>query len=373
MVRFILEKGRDLKMSLKTLHNTIVIMDRFCERTGDFPKLEKGDPNVHELIAAACLLLGAKTNELDENIPFIPKLRKAAAMVDFTTEEVKDFEVIVGERLDWSLNQSSFYAFVEMFLTSGILSEMDAVQPDLLDLLQHANDPDKVVEMAVRWLANKEASREKVDWDKLQTWDSTLFKPKHEKENVKEIIKYRLLGNLDGKIREQIVKTFELYVRDLSNLVTRECMGYWKYSKSSVAAAIILYARSCLLEESSIWSSRLKRVCGKRIEDLRETFRMIESFILKVDGSISSKTTPKKKALVSTNSSIKKQPMSANKLEPCNVLRDSINTVHNAPSLTVVSNFMDAKSYSATKQPVHVKPRPRLYRQKPLKENSPSN
>lgn len=219
MCQFVLEKGRDLKMSLRTLHNCILIMDRFCEMMPCFPVLKQGMPNVHQLIAISCLLLGSKAGELDEKIPFIPKLRSTAAMYDFSTEEVKDFEVVIGQKLEWNLQESSFYVFAEFFLTCGILCENDEVDDALLQvILINVDKGDKAAEEGVRFLAKKETARPKVDWATIQAYDSAFFKVI---PSTDQPAKAKRLGDIASPLREQVVKVFELYVRDLCNLVTR--------------------------------------------------------------------------------------------------------------------------------------------------------
>jgi hypothetical protein len=55
-----------------------------------------------ELYASTCVMLAAKTMELDERIPFISKLRKYAGLYN-TTQEFTRVEAILIKNLNWNL------------------------------------------------------------------------------------------------------------------------------------------------------------------------------------------------------------------------------------------------------------------------------
>lgn len=97
MIRFILDKGRLLKMSLKTLHLAVYIMDHYCEKNKTALALKD-----ELLVAACCLLVAAKSGELDERIPFISKLKKYADLT-INTALFKKTEVSIVETLDWDI------------------------------------------------------------------------------------------------------------------------------------------------------------------------------------------------------------------------------------------------------------------------------
>lgn len=235
MCKFILEKGRALKMSLKTLHHCVLIMDLYCNRMTDFPVLKPGEGDSHDLIATSALLLGAKAGELDERIPFIPKLRKLAQMYDFTTCEVKQFEVRIGEALDWNLQQATFYSFLELFLSSAVLGENDLISDRLVALIEEKLETNgQPAEDGVRMLAKEESVRPKLLWSILNENNAKLneghlIDPLQADENKG----FTPFVKLPSNVKQEIVKVFELYTRDLSNLVLRGIMLIIKNAKAT--------------------------------------------------------------------------------------------------------------------------------------------
>lgn len=97
MIRFILEKGKSLKISQKTLHIGIHLMDLYFEK--NHKNIKNGE---NHLVAACAMLLGAKSGELDERIPFIGKLKKYTSLYMSRTE-FKRMEVAIARGLDWHL------------------------------------------------------------------------------------------------------------------------------------------------------------------------------------------------------------------------------------------------------------------------------
>lgn len=223
MCKFILEKGRALKMSLKTLHHCVLIMDIFCEQMVDFPISKPGEPDFHNLIASSALLLGSKAGELDERIPFIPKLRKLADMYEFTTAEVKQFEVLIGEKLDWNLQQATFYSFLELYLSSAVLGENDKIDDRLISLIKDKLEKkEAAAEEGVRMLAKEEISRPKLAWKTLEENDAKFSNPKRLNTSQSEDVEgFTPFVKLPSQVKNEIVKVFELYTRDLSNLILR--------------------------------------------------------------------------------------------------------------------------------------------------------
>lgn len=253
MVRFILDKGRLLKMSLKTLHQAVFLMDSYCEKLFNFPSATPGSSDKQLLIASGALLIGAKASELDERIPFISKLRKYTDLPQFEAEEFKRMEVSIGETLLWDLQRTTFYSFLEMYLSYGVLSDEDLIEKSFLSKVQ-SSESEKCLsaEDGVRILAKNEQFRLAVDsrivqqlaQDRRGSARSSSSSPKGD---------YVKLGSLNRKLREEIVKIFELYARDLSNLILRECRNYWTISKPATAVSIIMYTRSSFMSHSKIW------------------------------------------------------------------------------------------------------------------------
>ena len=66
-----------LKLTINTIHLSIYFMDVICN------KINVNKQQL-ELYASTCVMLAAKTVELDERIPFISKLRKYSGLYNTT-------------------------------------------------------------------------------------------------------------------------------------------------------------------------------------------------------------------------------------------------------------------------------------------------
>jgi hypothetical protein len=208
MIRFVLDKGRLLKMSLKTLHLAVLLMDQYFEKTSH-------SPSYHDdtLIAACALLVAAKSGELDERIPFISKLTKYTGL----THDPMDFklmEVKIAEVLHWDLQRITYYSLVEYYLTAGILIPQDKLPKRLVDFLK-----DNGVEDTVRLLAKEEQTRPVHSCESLHAKPSSSST--HAKDSPPAAQEYVYMSLLPLSVRNDIIKVFELYSRDLSNLILR--------------------------------------------------------------------------------------------------------------------------------------------------------
>ena len=279
MVKFILDKGRVLKMSLKTLHQCIFLMDCFCERMHTFPATVSGAADKHLLIAASTLLIGSKACELDERIPFIPKLRKYADLMCFSNEQFKEYEVAIGESLQWDLHRTTFYSFVELYLAYGILSGDDKISKTLVQSVQARLDEGiPGAEDGVRSLAKGEQSRPKISLNDMinPPADKVQYKSTSSPPSSGQFVR---LDSLPDATIAELVKVFELYARDLCNLVVRDCTGYWVFPKPAIAMCIILYSRSAMMDPACVLSPRIQGVVGLGLDSISHPFGQIEEFI----------------------------------------------------------------------------------------------
>ena len=94
--------------------------------------LEKNDvsKNNYYLIAAACLHVAAKFDELDSKIPPIPELLLAAIMKLPTAriDDLKECDNTILHTLAWNLKILTPLVFVETLLTQGILHTSDKIE-----------------------------------------------------------------------------------------------------------------------------------------------------------------------------------------------------------------------------------------------------
>lgn len=394
LVKFILDKGRVLKMSLKTLHQCVFLMDVYIEKTGYFPKTAApGFPDEQLLLAASVLLIGSKSSELDERIPFIPKLRKYTELLDFSNSDFKKLEVKIGQALDWDLQRSTFYSYLELYLSYGVLTDDDLVERRLVDIVKaKCGDPGTGAEDGVRNLAKQEQSRGVITWDMLSRGGfGSPGKPPRPSSSSGGYVK---LGTLDVKLKGEIVKVFELYARDLSNLVLRECRDFWTLTKPTTALAIIAYTRSAMVELCTVWSPRLDILGSQPTDRLKEAFGKVEEFIrgTPVDFSSntsSSKVSPLKTPILSTQGSM--QPsfvlaeigaLKVNSMNMVTPINHQHNNHHNAGKFSI-ENVNTSKAHPTTLSSSASKtntsatglaPGPKLKRQHAVlvKENSPN-
>ena len=106
----------------------------------------------HPLIAASSLLLGAKGSELDERIPFFSKLKKYTGISN-TREEIKNMEVYIAETLDWEIQKTNFFTFVEYYLSAGLICPEDRISKAFMNELSLNG-----IDSTVRGLVKEETS-----------------------------------------------------------------------------------------------------------------------------------------------------------------------------------------------------------------------
>ena len=164
------------------------------------------------LVAACAMLLGAKSGELDERIPFIGKLKKYTSLY-LAREEFKRMEVKIAKCLNWDLQKITFFTFIEYFLSAGVVVPDDKVSKNFLSSLS-MNGIDDTVRMLVKEESSSQrgvniersAHPEKLDENAYESYKSN-------RQNFSEV------GAIGYSQRNDLVKTFEFYVKDLCNLI----------------------------------------------------------------------------------------------------------------------------------------------------------
>ena len=84
-----------------------------------------GNPNSSQLQISNLQFL-AKSIELDERIPFIPRLKRKCELKESQTQ-IKNAEVKVLEACDWNPLYTTVLEVLEFYLTQGILFSTDEV------------------------------------------------------------------------------------------------------------------------------------------------------------------------------------------------------------------------------------------------------
>lgn len=122
-VEWILELAEKLRISPNSTHLGIYLVDFVMFKN---PSLI----SKIQLYAPVCLLVAAKTIELDERIPFIPKLRRYANPT-FTIEDYRKAELHILDMVDWNPQFSPAIELVEFLLCQGVLFSNDEIEENL--------------------------------------------------------------------------------------------------------------------------------------------------------------------------------------------------------------------------------------------------
>lgn len=205
-VSLLLEKGKQLKLSQRSLHNSIQIMDLAMNKM--IGQKETQDVG---LFVASTLLLGAKSGELDDRVPFIPKLLKYFK-IQSTTKEVKDLEVKIAESLDWNLQKINFFTFVEYYLSAAVISSEDLVNKKFLNFLALNGIDD-----TVRMLVKEENSQAR--YNQIGEGIKGLEAADDNKILASRSDVFIMCKDITNSLKNDLIKTFEFYVKDLCNLV----------------------------------------------------------------------------------------------------------------------------------------------------------
>ena len=88
--------------------------------------LSKFEPNskLYPLFALTCLIIAAKYDELDQNIPPYDAFIRASGM-NVPRQTITEFEMKLLGQLDWSLRVVTPGTFVQLFLTQGVIFTTD--------------------------------------------------------------------------------------------------------------------------------------------------------------------------------------------------------------------------------------------------------
>jgi len=118
-VEWILELAEKLRITPNSSHLGIHLLDTVVSKDSSITsKLQ--------LFAPICLLVAAKTIELDERIPYIPKLRRYAGS-NFSVEEYTKAELHVLDLVDWNPQFSPAVEIIEFFMCQGFLFSNDTI------------------------------------------------------------------------------------------------------------------------------------------------------------------------------------------------------------------------------------------------------
>lgn len=85
--------------------------------------------------ASACLLIAAKTLELDKNVPYLNRYQRYADK-SFSQGDYEQAERTILETLNFELQFSTFITFLDFYLTCGVLFQSDHLSHALIEFFE---------------------------------------------------------------------------------------------------------------------------------------------------------------------------------------------------------------------------------------------
>ena len=127
LVKWLRNLNNQFHLSRSNFHIAVMYMDYTLSRY-NFTKYK------YDLIALTCLLLAAKYDELDRNIPALNDLIDIAKskIPSVKANEIKQCEAYILKLFEWDLKVVTPLLFVELLLTQGVLCSTDEVPENFL-------------------------------------------------------------------------------------------------------------------------------------------------------------------------------------------------------------------------------------------------
>ncbi|CAD8137460.1 unnamed protein product [Paramecium pentaurelia] len=117
LIDYMIEWSEKLKLSMNSLFLAVQFLDYFVSQ-------KKVDPVQYRLYGATCLMLAAKSIELDERIPFISKLRRYTYL-PYATLDFRRCECQIIKQLNWNLQCTTLIDWAEAVISLGIVYQQD--------------------------------------------------------------------------------------------------------------------------------------------------------------------------------------------------------------------------------------------------------
>ena len=119
LVQKMFELGKKLRQSPLTIHLAVKLLDRVFSLCGDIT------PTSHDLVANGCILLAAKFEELDMNIPMVIDFQ-IANKFKISYHQIKGVEQELLTLLDFDFMALTPLHFLKQLYASGLLLSTDA-------------------------------------------------------------------------------------------------------------------------------------------------------------------------------------------------------------------------------------------------------
>ncbi|CAD8138994.1 unnamed protein product [Paramecium pentaurelia] len=117
LIDYMMEWSEKLGLSINSLFLAVQFLDYFVSQ-------KKVDPIQYRLYGATCLMLAAKSIELDERIPFISKLRRYTYL-PYATIDFRKCECQIIKQFNWNLQYTTLIDWAETVMSLGIVYEQD--------------------------------------------------------------------------------------------------------------------------------------------------------------------------------------------------------------------------------------------------------
>lgn len=247
------------------------------------------------LYAPTCLLIASKTIELDERIPFIPKLRRYANPT-YTVEDYVRAEYKILDIVDWNPQYTSILELMEFFLAQGIIFSTDNLESEepqqqkVVAVSQpNVNSPSRntrpLGENTQHGNIGEQRSEEKRPQMSLSKENIEVDHGVKQKSPVNKLSsgviggfieqdtsKYSSSKSFEKAVEPYIAYYESKYIR-LSNNLVRDS-EFVKWEPKILAAAGVAFLRS-MSKISPIWNKELERISLLRFDEISECYEAI--------------------------------------------------------------------------------------------------
>jgi hypothetical protein len=294
-VDWIINLADKFNISMNSAHLGVHLLDMvMCKQPNLVKKIQ--------LYAQVCFLLAAKTIELDERIPYIPKIKKITNS-KFTLQDYSQAELAVLDIVDWNPQYTSAVEFLEFFQAQGILFSSDGFKESLVSnsipatpkALQENNQntntstDNKSAEKKKYFLASSTSTKENISTEPTENSFSFLplsptcppinkipfFTKQHSmptNSSIEQPIEEPKLP-LNGASIKAILSFIDMNYITLTNLLVKD-NDFMAYEPKIVAAAAVAFFRS-INKLNNEWNRELEAITKMKYSEISACFDLI--------------------------------------------------------------------------------------------------
>lgn len=120
LVDWMCEAGDEFNLHISTMHVAVMYLDRILHSV-------VVARNRLQLVAIACILIAAKYEEIEEDVPTLTDMNKHAQGV-FSPRDIQQMEFEVLKKMNWCLGTFTPLHFADYYMSKGVLFEADTMQ-----------------------------------------------------------------------------------------------------------------------------------------------------------------------------------------------------------------------------------------------------